>query len=346
MVQKGLLKKMISVLCAAAVAFCVQMPAKAAGVTQSDLVGKWYGSWATVEFTETGMATDKWNTRAYHIEGGSITLQDDEVIQYDVWRGEKIQNITQDDKYLGYGIDAVVYQVIEPGKEMIAYNVGQKYDGDTSKWELYGRTTIVKGAASPSESTVADTKKEEQVEMTPEELIREQQEAERRAVEEANLALSKIQSKELAVEASEKGFADMNDLLKAKARNKSADEYYNNAVVNTPGIENAVTVAQGGGLIVDGKETNMTAVIDKVDKAYVDSVRKAVEGTVLNVVKVTFPAKEATVNFYMPGVKADDKITAVQWVDGEWIEIAIAEVRADHVILNMTQNGVVAFIRK
>lgn len=341
MVQKGLLKKLVSVLCAAAVAFCVQMPAKAAGVTQSDLVGKWYGSWASVEFTETGMATDSWNQRAYHIEEGSITLQTGETIHYDVWRGERINNIQK-----GEYADAVIYQVADPGKAMVAYNICHQKEFEADEWSTYDPVTIVKGAASPSESTVADTKKEEQVEMTPEELIREQQEAERRAVEEANLALSKIQSKELAVEASEKGFADMNDLLKAKARNKSADEYYNNAVVNTPGIENAVTVAQGGGLIVDGKETNMTAVIDKVDKAYVDSVRKAVEGTVLNVVKVTFPAKEATVNFYMPGVKADDKITAVQWVDGEWIEIAIAEVRADHVILNMTQNGVVAFLRK
>lgn len=341
MVQKGLLKKMVSVLCAAAVAFCVQMPAKAAGVNQSDLIGKWYGSWAAVEFTETGKATDKWNTRDYHIEEGYITLQTGEKIYYDVWRGEKINNI-QNGEYA----DAVIYRVTDPGKEMVAYNICHREEYEADEWSTYDPVTIVKGEASPSKSTVADTKKEEQVEKTPEELIREQQEAERRAVEEANLALSKIQSKELAAEASEKGFADMNDLLKAKAMNKSADEYYNNAVVNTPGIENAVTVAQGGRLIVDGKETNMTAVIDKVDKAYVDSVRKAVEGTVLNVVKVTFPAKEATVNFYMPGVKADDKITAVQWVDGEWIEIAIAEVRADHVILNMTQNGVVAFIRK
>ena len=96
----------------------------------------------------------------------------------------------------------------------------------------------------------------------------------------------------------------------AKAADKSSGEYYNNAVVTTEGIENAVPVAQGGKLIIDGKTTNASATISKVSSAYVDSVRAAREGTVLNVVDVQFPALGAIVNFYMPGVKEGDRITA------------------------------------
>ena len=63
-------------------------------------------------------------------------------------------------------------------------------------------------------------------------------------------------------------------------------------------------------MIIDGKTTNASATISKVSSAYVDSVRAAREGTVLNVVDVQFPALGAIVNFYMPGVKEGDRITA------------------------------------
>ena len=126
----------------------------------------------------------------------------------------------------------------------------------------------------------------------------------------------------------------------------SAGEYYNNAVTETFGIEEATPVAQGGNLVVDGVVTNMTATISKVDVAFVDSVRAAQEGTVLNVVDVRFPAKAATINFYMPGVAADANIVALQYVDGAWVEVEVVEVRADHVVLNLKQNGKVAFIAK
>ena len=66
----------------------------------------------------------------------------------------------------------------------------------------------------------------------------------------------------------------MGDMYRAAENNMSAGEFYNNAVVSTPGIENAVTVGQGGNLIVDGQVTNMSATITKVtNRAYVDSVR-------------------------------------------------------------------------
>lgn len=146
--------------------------------------------------------------------------------------------------------------------------------------------------------------------------------------------------------AKEEGFADMVQMQEAAAKNMSAGEYYNNAVVETPGIEEATPVAQGGGIIIDGVATNVMATISKVDVAFVDSVRASVEGTVLNVVDVKFPAVAATINFYMPGVAADANIIAVQYIDGVWTEVEVAEVRADHVVLNLKQNGKVAFLAK
>lgn len=151
----------------------------------------------------------------------------------------------------------------------------------------------------------------------------------------------------LAGAAMDEGFADIGDMYIASQKSMSAGEFYNNAVVSTPGIENAVTVGQGGNLVVNGQVTNMSASISKVtNRAYVDSVRIEQEGRVLNVVDVSYPATEATINFYMPSVTAEDAIVALQYNAGTWVEVEVVEVRADHVTLNMKGNGVVAFIAK
>lgn len=147
--------------------------------------------------------------------------------------------------------------------------------------------------------------------------------------------------------ASDEGFADLGDMYQAAEKNLSAGEFYNNAVTSTPGIENAVTVGQGGGLIVNGQVTNMSATISKVtNRAYVDSVRIEQEGRVLNVVDVSYPAVNATINFYMPGITGAENIVALQYSAGTWVNVEVVEVRADHVTLNMKGNGVVAFIAK
>ncbi|MDE7199271.1 MAG: hypothetical protein K2O15_10360 [Lachnospiraceae bacterium] len=149
----------------------------------------------------------------------------------------------------------------------------------------------------------------------------------------------------LAGAAMDEGFADMGDMYIASQKSMSAGEFYNNAVVSTPGIENAVTVGQGGNLVVNGQVTNMSATITKVtNRAYVDSVRIEQEGRVLNVVDVSYPATEATINFYMPGITGEENIVALQYNAGTWVNVEIAEVRADHVTLNMKGNGVVAFV--
>ncbi len=54
----------------------------------------------------------------------------------------------------------------------------------------------------------------------------------------------------------------------------------------------------------------------------------------------------ATVNFYMPGVTAGQNIQVYQYdyTNGQWTGVAVAEVREDHVVVDMTSLGVLAFI--
>ncbi len=48
----------------------------------------------------------------------------------------------------------------------------------------------------------------------------------------------------------------------------------------------------------------------------------------------------------MPGITGEENIAALRYSAGTWVEVEVAEVRADHVTLNMKGNGVVAFIAK
>lgn len=202
-------------------------------------------------------------------------------------------------------------------------------------WSYYTDCDSSSDSASDSDSKSAVEKEAEaraEAEVTKERLLQEEASAE---------------AVRLVGAASDEGFADVGDMYRAAEKSMSAGEFYNNAVVSTPGIENAMTVGQGGNLIVDGQVTNMSASISKVtNRAYVDSVRIEQEGTVLNVVDVSYPAVDATINFYTPGITGEEDIVALQYNAGTWVEVEVAEVRADHVTLNMKGNGVVAFIAK
>ena len=163
-----------------------------------------------------------------------------------------------------------------------------------------------------------------------------------------NKALLEALANEAA--AKEAGFTTFGAMTVATYRNMSAFEYYNNMIINTPGIEEATPVGQGGKLIIDGKESGITVTLDKVTPAFVDSVRTQTDGTVLNVVKIGLPLGDGvgvvTTNFYMPGIAAGDEIAVLQYVDGAWVETAVTEIREDHVVVNLERSGVIAFIKK
>lgn len=220
------------------------------------------------------------------------------------------------------------------------------HNSSTGKdYKYVGGDWVEQVYAAPDESCGSSTTTTSSSSSKEEKALREAAQKEAAAKKAAQI-IAHAETIALQAAAAEEGFADIAELQIAAEKHMSAGEYYNNAVTETFGIEEATPVAQGGNLVVDGVVTNMTATISKVDVAFVDSVRAAQEGTVLNVVDVRFPAKAATINFYMPGVAADANIVALQYVDGAWVEVEVVEVRADHVVLNLKQNGKVAFIAK
>ena len=177
------------------------------------------------------------------------------------------------------------------------------------------------------------------------ELKAEAEKAEARAAEEAAAAESRAN----ALAAEELGLP-LATLTAASEAGKSVGEFINNAVTQMPGLENTAPVAQGGGIIIDGKPSNQSFSVSKPISAQVESAKaqaSALNGTILNVVDVdgTVFFENASVNFYMPGVTGTDRIQVLQFADGQWTPVTVTEIRADHVVVNMTDYGVLAFIQ-
>lgn len=141
----------------------------------------------------------------------------------------------------------------------------------------------------------------------------------------------------------------LSTIYAARAEDKEIGEYISNSVYKVAGIDEVTPVAQGGDVIVDGEKTNITFTIDKPYYAYVKPAlaqAAAVGGTAINVVDVKAPVRfaNAVVNFYTPGVTADQNIQIFQYVDGAWASVTVNEVREDHVVANLTAPGVLVFV--
>ena len=135
----------------------------------------------------------------------------------------------------------------------------------------------------------------------------------------------------------------------AMAEDKTVGEYMNNAVTRLPGLENVTPLGQGGHVIINGVPGNQTFSVLKPHYAYVtfaNTLADGVGGRVLNVaeIKASVPFDTATVNFYAEGVKAGQNIKVYQYRDEAWVEIEVTEIREDHVVVNMTSLGTLAFI--
>lgn len=135
----------------------------------------------------------------------------------------------------------------------------------------------------------------------------------------------------------------------AMAEDKTVGEYMNNAVTRLPGLENVTPLGQGGHVIINGVPGNHTFSVLKPHYAYVNFAKTlagGVGGRVLNVaeIKASVPFDTAIVNFYAEGVKAGQNIKVYQYRDEAWVEIEVTEIREDHVVVNMTSLGTLAFI--
>ena len=136
----------------------------------------------------------------------------------------------------------------------------------------------------------------------------------------------------------------------AAAENKTVGEYNNNAVAEVPGLPDAVPTGQGGHVLINGAPSNVTFFLTKPNAATVKAAKEqatALGGKVLNVFgtsAVVGKFENATVNFYMKGVKAGQQIKVYQLVKGQWVEVDVAEIREDHVVINMKSHGTLAFV--
>jgi len=136
----------------------------------------------------------------------------------------------------------------------------------------------------------------------------------------------------------------------AEDENKTIGEYISNSVVEVPGLDVVTPVGQGGKIVLDGESSNVNFSVQKPLRAYVDSAKAqaaALGGNILNVVNIQANVSfgTASVNFYMPGVTAGQNIQVYQYADGQWTNVNVSEIRDDHVVVDMTSLGVLAFIQ-
>lgn len=137
----------------------------------------------------------------------------------------------------------------------------------------------------------------------------------------------------------------------AASEGKTVGEYLNNAVTAVAGLGEVTPMGQGGHVIINGAPSNVTFTLSKPSASAVASAKglaAQLGGKVLNVFGTASRAAAsfatAQVNFYAKGVKAGQLIKVYQLVDGGWAELGVAEIREDHVVVNMTSHGVLAFI--
>ncbi len=138
--------------------------------------------------------------------------------------------------------------------------------------------------------------------------------------------------------------------IAAAEEGKTVGEYMNNAVTELPGLDKVTPVAQGGHVIINGAPSNQTFSVLKPYYAYVTFAKtfaNSIGGKVLNVatIKASVSFNTATVNFYAKGVKAGQNIKVYQYVNGSWVEVEVAEIRDDHVVVNMKSLGTLAFVQ-
>lgn len=201
-------------------------------------------------------------------------------------------------------------------------------------------STPVMAAGSPTKSSSSSSK-------SAVEAAAEAEAAAERAVVEAHARAAEADAR-----AAEASGIPMALTAAANSEKKTVIEYNNNAVAELPGLTDVVPVSQGGHVIINGAPSNQTFSVLKPADGVVGSAKNyasTLGGKVLNVAKINASVSfnTATVNFYMPGVTAGSNIKVVQLTDaknGQWSEVTVSEVRADHVVVDLTSLGTIAFV--
>ena len=138
-------------------------------------------------------------------------------------------------------------------------------------------------------------------------------------------------------------------VAEAAAENMTVGEYLNNAVATAPaGITGEAAsevkpIAVGTGAYINGVKTNYTIKLGKVDKNTALSASKL--GKIVNAFTLkNKPAGSVQIAVYCKSVKAGDKITVYQLVNGTWKKL-VSSVRAEHVDVVLEGNGAVVIVK-
>ena len=136
----------------------------------------------------------------------------------------------------------------------------------------------------------------------------------------------------------------------AQAEGKTIGEYLNNTVAKVPGLPDVLPVGQGGHVIINGAPSNQVFAVGKPNAAVVNAAKAQAAllgGKIVNVVNISSAIKNfqtARVNFYIRGIKAGQNILVYYLKDGQWMALNVAEIRLDHVVVDMTGLGALLIV--
>lgn len=169
-----------------------------------------------------------------------------------------------------------------------------------------------------------------------------------------NTALSKISTSSGSSSSGSRSSSSPSPQYQAVVRNAAAagmtvGEYMNNAIVSSSGVVGATPIGQGGHVVINGKRSNVVFTLSPArgSAGSAQGLASSLGGTLLNVVNVssTVGFSNASVNFYVKGLTDNNLVSVYQLQNGSWVQITVTECRKDHVVVNMTSTGVLAFIR-
>ena len=108
---------------------------------------------------------------------------------------------------------------------------------------------------------------------------------------------------------------------------------------------------QGGKIEINGGRSNVTFTIKAPAGGTVTSAASLaarVGGSLVSCIETSSPGvafNTAKVNFYVAGVQAGENIAVYQAQGKDWVQLPVVEIRKDHVVVNMSRHGSLAFIR-
>ena len=132
---------------------------------------------------------------------------------------------------------------------------------------------------------------------------------------------------------------------------KALPEYTSNAVAVMDGVEKVAVSASASNMVTEGKATNATCVVDKVDVTairYAQQKAAQVGGDMLTVVELSAPGVnllDAQVTLAVEGVNAGDAVSVYKCVKGEWEAVNVAAVADGAVTIAFDFQGIYTIIK-